>query len=428
MIYKRYLYFRLFVTLVMLAMVTLGIGLTASRRISASAERDIDRRLALAIVQFDATFELAQRSAISDDRMHRPAMQNAVIMGVEGDHLSHLLKLLSTHSPVHLRLEDIELDEAGHLAAVTREHHTDRQLFSSRYPYSVTADATRFSPAWGPGSYAGASLALLPVLAIFTGIMTWRMTGRLTSPRAQLRQALREKQFAPYLQPIMHGHSGELAGAEVLARWQHPQMGILPPANFIALAEDSGLIVPMTRELMAQVRAYFAPRANRLPRDFHFGFNISARHFNDMNLIDDCRDFLKAFGLHRVTLVLELTERQLLVSNELTAHILRALRGLGVLIALDDFGTGHSGLSYLQDYQIDILKIDRRFIHKLGDDTPSSHIVDRLLELAEDLNITTVVEGVETEAQRVYLQQRRANYLQGYLFGRPESQDLFLQQ
>nr|WP_241391361.1 MULTISPECIES: EAL domain-containing protein [Serratia]ULG12091.1 Sea19 [Serratia entomophila]ULG19690.1 Sea19 [Serratia proteamaculans] len=205
-------------------------------------------------------------------------------------------------------------------------------------------------------------------------------------------------------------------------------MGGITPANFIALAEDSGLIVPMTRDLMAQVRERFSPLANRLPRDFHFGFNISACHFNDINLIDDCRGFLKAFGLHRVKLMLELTERQVLVSNELTIHIIQSLHQLGVLIALDDFGTGYSSLSYLQDHQIDILKIDRRFISQIGADTLSCHIVDHLLNLAECLDITTVAEGVETEAQRAYLCQRQSVHLQGYLFGRPESQDLFLHQ
>nr|WP_241390449.1 EAL domain-containing protein [Serratia proteamaculans] len=224
------------------------------------------------------------------------------------------------------------------------------------------------------------------------------------------------------------GGSGELTGAEVLVRWQHPKMGVLSPANFIALAEESGLIVPMTRDLMAQVRECFSPLANRLPGDFHFGFNISAYHFNDINLIDDCRDFLKAFGLHRVKLVLELTERQVLVSNELTIRIIQSLHQLGVLIALDDFGTGYSSLSYLQDHQIDILKIDRRFISQIGADTLSCHIVDHLLSLAECLDITTVAEGVETEAQRAYLCQRQSVHLQGYLFGRPESQDLFLHQ
>ncbi|CAI1209370.1 MULTISPECIES: EAL domain-containing protein [Serratia] len=401
MVYKRYSYFRLFVTLAVLAIVTLSIVLTASRKISASVERDIYRRPPLAIVQFDETFELAQRTIMLDDRPRRT---------------------------LHLRVDDIELDEAGNVTTVARENYIERQLFSSRYPYSVTAVATQFSQAPLIGDYVGVSLALLPVLAIIAGITTLRMVWRITSPLAQLRRALRKQQFMPYFQPIVRGGSGELTGAEVLVRWQHPKMGVLSPANFIALAEESGLIVPMTRDLMAQVRECFSPLANRLPGDFHFGFNISAYHFNDINLIDDCRDFLKAFGLHRVKLVLELTERQVLVSNELTIRIIQSLHQLGVLIALDDFGTGYSSLSYLQDHQIDILKIDRRFISQIGADTLSCHIVDHLLSLAECLDITTVAEGVETEAQRAYLCQRQSVHLQGYLFGRPESQDLFLHQ
>ncbi|CAI1149687.1 Uncharacterised protein [Serratia entomophila] len=178
MVYKRYSYFRLFVTLAVLAIVTLSIVLTASRKISASVERDIYRRPPLAIVQFDETFELAQRTIMLDDRPRRT---------------------------LHLRVDDIELDEAGNVTTVARENYIERQLFSSRYPYSVTAVATQFSQAPLIGDYVGVSLALLPVLAIIAGITTLRMVWRITSPLAQLRRALRKQQFMPYFQPIVRG-------------------------------------------------------------------------------------------------------------------------------------------------------------------------------------------------------------------------------
>ncbi|HBE7741852.1 TPA: EAL domain-containing protein [Escherichia coli] len=266
---------------------------------------------------------------------------------------------------------------------------------------------------------------LFPVLIILSGVMVWCMTGRLTASQFQLWHAIRKKQFSPYLQPIVSGVSGKLTGAEVLVRWNHPQKGVLAPMNFIELAEKSGLIIPITRELMLQVSKYYSHQANKLPRDFYFAFNISACHFSDSSLIDDCRVFLKTFGMQRIKLVLEITEHELLVNNKVTAQVIRELHGLGVLIALDDFGTGYSTLSYLKDFPVDILKIEKQFISTINNNARSCHIIDNILDLSRRLNIVVVAEGIETEAQYDYLKKRNLHYLQGYLFGKPEGMDLF---
>ncbi|AZU49535.1 diguanylate phosphodiesterase [Aeromonas hydrophila] len=217
----------------------------------------------------------------------------------------------------------------------------------------------------------------------------------------------------------MTGDDAHWSGCEVLMRWQHPRQGLISPDRFIPLAEDSGLIVPMTRLLMEQVREQFAGRVHSLPRGFHFGFNISASHCKDMSLLEDCRDFINAFRENPIKLVLELTERELIVADETTDRLFAELHQLGVFIAIDDFGTGHSSLTYLQQFQVDFLKIDQSFVGMIGSDALSSHIVENVIDLATRLGLLLVAEGVENEVQAAYLRARQVNFLQGYLYGRP---------
>ncbi|MCP3291484.1 EAL domain-containing protein, partial [Aeromonas hydrophila] len=151
----------------------------------------------------------------------------------------------------------------------------------------------------------------------------------------------------------------------------------------------------------------------------HFGFNISASHCKDMSLLEDCRDFINAFRENPIKLVLELTERELIVADETTDRLFAELHQLGVFIAIDDFGTGHSSLTYLQQFQVDFLKIDQSFVGMIGSDALSSHIVENVIDLATRLGLLLVAEGVENEVQAAYLRARQVNFLQGYLYGRP---------
>jgi len=219
----------------------------------------------------------------------------------------------------------------------------------------------------------------------------------------------------------------EITGCEVLMRWQHPQSGLIPPYQFIPLAEESGLIVPMTRAMMEQVREQFGPLAAELPKGFHFGFNICASHFKDLTLVDDCKAFIDAFKANPIKLVLELTERELIEQTETTQSLFNGLRRMGVLIALDDFGTGHSSLTYLQKFHIDILKIDQSFIGRIGTDALAGHIVDNVIDLAKRLQMVIVAEGVETQAQVDYLTPYQIEFLQGYFFGKPVAANDFVE-
>ena len=159
--------------------------------------------------------------------------------------------------------------------------------------------------------------------------------------------------------------------------------------------------------------------AGKLEPGFHIGFNISATHCHELALVDDCRELLAAFPPGHITLVLELTERELIESSEVTDRLFDELHALGVKIAIDDFGTGHSSLAYLRKFQVDCLKIDQSFVARIGIDTLSGHILDSIVELSAKLDLDIVAEGVETPEQRDYLAARGVDYLQGYLIGRP---------
>ncbi|WP_337015507.1 cyclic diguanylate phosphodiesterase [Leclercia sp. AS011] len=290
---------------------------------------------------------------------------------------------------------------------------------STRYPFRIV---TRLYPAdyidniW---RFSKFSLIAWALLGLVSGIWAFRKSGRMHSPEQELRGALDHQEFIPYIQPVVSGDHTQLTGCEVLMRWQHPRQGMISPDRFIPMAEHSGLIIPMTRNLITQVREQFAPCVQQLPRNFHFGFNICAAHFRDFSLVEDCCEFIASFRENPIKLVLELTERELLVVDDVTHRLIAELHKLGVLIAIDDFGTGNSSLSYLQNLRIDILKIDKSFVSMIGTDAIPAHLVDNVIDLATRLDLKLVAEGVENEEQSAYLRARKVTYLQGYLYGRP---------
>ena len=195
-------------------------------------------------------------------------------------------------------------------------------------------------------------------------------------------------------------------------------MGLIRPDLFIPQAEACGLIVPMTSLIMGRVGQQLVASQAQLPDGFHISFNISAAHCRDDSLLEECRSFLARFAPGKVTLVLELTERELLVADPHTLSLFQALNEMGVKLAMDDFGTGHSSLVYLQQFHVDYLKIDQSFIRRIGTESLSEHIVDNVIDLGHRLGLALVAEGVETREQAEYLKGKVA-YLQGYLFGRP---------
>ncbi|MGP3591247.1 EAL domain-containing protein [Vagococcus sp. WN89Y] len=251
-------------------------------------------------------------------------------------------------------------------------------------------------------------------------------SGGEPSPLEALKTAIARGEFEPWFQPVVSSDTRECCGCEVLMRWRHPLMGIIPPEQFIPLAESSGLIVPMTQSLLTQVQTILSPLGNQLPDNFHVGVNISPEHITQPHFVDECLSFVAAFPPQKIKLVLELTERDKMPMREEIKARLKTLKKEGILFALDDFGTGYATHSYLQYFPVDFIKIDKSFVQMLDVDEISGHIVENVVDLAIKLNISVVAEGVENEQQAAFLVKKGVEFLQGFLFSAPLTKELFI--
>jgi diguanylate cyclase (GGDEF)-like protein/PAS domain S-box-containing protein len=252
----------------------------------------------------------------------------------------------------------------------------------------------------------------------FTAEMTERAQQRLQL-EADLRRAVEQQQFVLHWQPRVDARDGRLCGVEGLLRWLHPQRGLVSPGEFIAVAEETRLIVPLGRWVIDEAcRQAAAWRAQGLP-DFGVSVNLSALQLRDPDLADHVAAALNRHQLPHGQLELELTES--MVMNDAEAHLrqMHALRALGVQLAIDDFGTGYSSLAYLTRLPIDRLKIDRSFVHRMLSDPNDRAITVAIVALGHTLGLRVVAEGVEREAEAKVLREGRCDELQGYLHGRP---------
>jgi diguanylate cyclase (GGDEF)-like protein/PAS domain S-box-containing protein len=238
---------------------------------------------------------------------------------------------------------------------------------------------------------------------------------------AALRRALEQRELRVHYQPIVDLARGEIAGFEALVRWYHPQRGIVSPAEFIPIAEETGLIVPLSwfvlREACRQTVEWQRRYAGQY--DLTVSVNLSGKALMRVDVVDQLRRILQETGLAASKLKLEITENVMVDHAETTIATLRRLRELGVSLGIDDFGTGYSSLRYLHRFPIQTLKIDRSFIDRLCIDAESAAIVQSIVMLCRALQIELVAEGIETEAQLAALHEMHCEYGQGYLFARP---------
>ncbi|MCO7573717.1 EAL domain-containing protein [Pseudomonas chlororaphis] len=310
-------------------------------------------------------------------------------------------KLLATVSQVH--------DIAGHELQVTAS------LGISLYPedgqdalslIKKAEMAMRNSKDQAPGSY---------------GFFTEDMTHRAREQQhleSGIRQALEHREFVLHYQPKIHLASGRVVGAEALIRWFSPQRGWVSPAQFIAVAEDSGLINSISQwvlgEATRQSRAW--QQAGLAP--IRLSVNLSASDFRQPQLLTQLHSALHDSGLDPTLLELEITEGVLMQNVEATLATLLAIKALGVRLAVDDFGTGYSSLSYLRKFPVDVLKIDQSFIQGLSHAPKDAALVSAIIQLGRSLNLNVIAEGVETAQQLAFLTQQGCEEGQGYYFSK----------
>jgi diguanylate cyclase (GGDEF)-like protein len=248
---------------------------------------------------------------------------------------------------------------------------------------------------------------------------------RRAALESRMRRALEDEQFRVLYQPQFDLRRGRIVGVEALVRWQHPDLGLLSPAEFLPAAEEAGLIVPLgewvlrtaCREVAAWQESYSG---------FRLSVNVASQQFQERCFADVVHDALTTSGLLPDLLELEITEGSLVRSVGVMAQTLRELKQVGVSLSIDDFGTGYSALSYLKNLPIDSIKIDQSFVRNLTTDPADATLTETIIRMAQGLNLMTIAEGVETSGQLLLLGSYGCQRMQGYLFGRPMSAEVML--
>jgi diguanylate cyclase (GGDEF)-like protein/PAS domain S-box-containing protein len=252
----------------------------------------------------------------------------------------------------------------------------------------------------------------------FTAEMNLKSVQR-QSTESDLRHAIERDEFLLHYQPKVNLVTGEITGVEALIRWQRPDRGLVPPAQFVPIAEDCGLILSIgrwvLREACRQAREW---QSAGLPFK-RISVNVSAAEFRDKGFVQGVATVLAETGLDAHHLDLELTEGVLMADAESTGATLRTLKAMGIHLAVDDFGTGYSSLSYLRQFPIDVLKIDQSFVRQITADPDDSTIVSAIIDMGKNLKQRVIAEGIETREQLAFLQSRHCSEGQGYLFSRP---------
>jgi EAL domain-containing protein (putative c-di-GMP-specific phosphodiesterase class I) len=234
----------------------------------------------------------------------------------------------------------------------------------------------------------------------------------------RLRKAVESQRWTLHYQPVVELDSGRMRGVEALIRWIEPDGTMVPPGDFIPLAEELGLIELIgdwvVRELVYQAQAW-----RELDMDLEIGFNLSPRQFWQPDLAERILSRIKAGGVDPSGLLVEITESSAMMDPDRAQEILWGLHRGGLRIAVDDFGTGYSSLSRLRDMPVSVLKIDRSFVSGVDEDPQAASIVSAFLELSRGLGMTTLAEGIETERELAFLRERGCELGQGFLFAKP---------
>ncbi|MHB1947676.1 MAG: putative bifunctional diguanylate cyclase/phosphodiesterase [Gammaproteobacteria bacterium] len=236
----------------------------------------------------------------------------------------------------------------------------------------------------------------------------------------QLRCALQKQEFNLHYQPVIDITNNTLCGLEALLRWESSEMGMISPADFIPVAEETGLIVPLGEWILRSVCAQNLDwHQTQLAKEIRTSINISPRQFRERNLVERIAEVLKENGISGEFITLELTESLIMQNIEYSAKLIKALKNLGIAISIDDFGTGYSSLNYLRKFPVDIIKIDRSFIIDVTINPEDAAIVRAIIAMAHGLRMKVIAEGVETTAQYNFLKEHGCNEVQGFLISKP---------
>ncbi len=266
--------------------------------------------------------------------------------------------------------------------------------------------------------YSDLDVSFTVIACITSGaflVLALQYVRRSKLPAFDLERAIASGEIRPYYQPVINLKTGALAGCEVLCRWEKRNGEIVMPGAFIDYAEITGLAIPMTLSLMQQVRNDLSDLCLELP-EMKVSINLFEGHFRDGTVVEDVQAIFGNSSISFRQLVFEITERQPLANSTTAQTVISGLHALGVRLAMDDVGTGHSNLAYMQTLGVDVIKIDRVFVDMIKEHTQAVPVLDGLISMCRDLGTEIIAEGVETEAQALYLRARGVVMAQGFLF------------
>lgn len=298
--------------------------------------------------------------------------------------------------------------------------------FASEFP--IRAEAVMpFAPL--KAQYAGLDIAVT-IMACLTSaallLVIFHYARRAKLHALDLEHAIASGELRPYYQPVIDLGSGRIVGCEVLVRWIKRSGETVPPSVFIDYAEASGLAIPMTIHIMQRVKRELAALCAEQPH-LKIAINLFAGHFRDTTIVEDVQAIFGGSSIKLRQLVFEITERTPFTSNLQANSVIAGLHSIGARVALDDVGTGHSNLAYVQTLGVDIIKIDRVFMDMITEGVDHVPVLDGLITMARELGTEVVAEGVETEAQALYLRERGVDQAQGFLFAPALKPDSFVE-
>lgn len=261
-------------------------------------------------------------------------------------------------------------------------------------------------------------------VAVFTKELRVRFLERVRFEN-DLRHAIDRNELTMNYQPLVVLRDGSLLGFEALLRWHHSELGLIPPNKFIPIAEESGLIIPITKWILEETSKQIAiwQKISSATKNLIVSVNVSGKHLSKDELVDDVENALHISKISPTSLKLEITESAAMENAEHTISVLNRLKNLGVQLSIDDFGTGYSSFSYLHRLPFDTLKIDRSFVYNVGEKGENSEILQSIISLAKNLRKKVIAEGIETESQLALLQNLGCDYGQGYVMARPMTKD-----
>ncbi len=261
------------------------------------------------------------------------------------------------------------------------------------------------------------SIAIIFMIAVV--FMAILVTKRRLSLSKELERAIKHNELRVYYQPVIDLQTNRCVGAEALLRWLHPERDIIRPDLFVPLAEASGMIVPITEWLIDTVIDEFGQHLKN-DKDMHIAINLSPNHFDNGQIIEDTNRHLKESGVDYHQIIYEITERSLIPNkDQQPREIMEKLKSLNAQLALDDFGTGYSSLSYLSSFPLDYLKIDKIFTESIGTGAITENLVDSIIAMAKNLNLSVIAEGIETKEQLEHLKKNGVSYGQGWYYSQP---------